>query len=187
MTLILASASPRRKELLSIITTDFTVIVSDVEEVLDVSMTPQAYVADLAKQKAQAVAAKHPAETVIGSDTIVVFQNQVLEKPKSRAEAKKMLQALSDGSHDVLTAVTIIKNGEMMSTLETTKVHFYPLTDVLIESYLDKNDYQDKAGAYGIQGYASLFVEKIEGDYYTIMGFPVAQVYRMLLALNEPI
>lgn len=185
MSLILASASPRRKELLSKITTDFTVVVSDVEEVLDEKMTPQEYVADLAKQKAQAVAVKHPSDTVIGCDTIVVFQNQVLEKPKDRKEAKKMLQALSDGSHEVLTAVTMIKNGQLLSTLETTTVHFYPLTEALIEAYLDKNDYQDKAGAYGIQGYAALFVEKIDGDYFTIMGFPVAKVYRMLQTLGE--
>ncbi|MGY3779067.1 Maf family protein [Isobaculum melis] len=187
MSLILASASPRRKELLKMFTTDFTVVVSEVEEVLDETMTPQEYVADLAKQKAQAVAKLHPAETVIGCDTIVVFQNQVLEKPKNRVEAKQMLQAMSDDVHEVLTAVTIIKNGAISSTLETAKVYFYPLTDSLIESYLDQEDYQDKAGAYGIQSYAALFVEKIEGDYYTIMGFPLAKVYRMLHALEEAV
>ena len=183
MALILASASPRRKELLAMIDPDFTVITSDFDESTLSEPSPKTLSEKLAEGKCLAVAAKHPEDTVIGSDTVVEHDGQVFGKPKDKEDARRMLKALSGSDHYVHTGVSIWHNGSAHTFSATTRVRFYPLTDEQIERYISTSEPYDKAGAYAIQGTAALFCEEIEGDYYTIMGFPVSRVARALAAL----
>lgn len=176
--LILASASPRRKELLSLAGFDFEVITSDVEEVIDPSLKPYELVMSLASQKARAVAYKHKDKTVIGSDTVVVLGGKVLGKPYSAEEAVQMLKSLSGNTHEVFTGVCLIKGERKHCFYERTAVTFHPLEDELIEQYVASGECNDKAGAYGIQGKGCVLVKGIEGDYFNVVGFPVARFYR---------
>ena len=180
MTVILASQSPRRRELLHWLIADFTVQPADIDEEVKDQYAPVEYVMEMARQKAAVVAADQPEALVIASDTVVVLDDQILGKPKSREEAFGMLRDMSDGNHLVYTSVVIRQGGKTAEKLTSAKVTFYPLTDEEINRYLDSDDYKDKAGAYGIQNGAGVFVEKIEGDYYSIVGFPVGAVNQML-------
>lgn len=180
MTVILASQSPRRRELLQWLMPDFIVQPADINEEVKEQYSPIDYVMVMARQKAAVIADGHPEALVIASDTIVVLGEQILGKPKSREEAFAMLKSMSGGSHLVYTSVVLRKEKQLEETLSSATVTFYSLTDAEINRYLDSDDYKDKAGAYGIQNGAGVFVEKIEGDYYSIVGFPVGAVNQLL-------
>ena len=178
--IILASSSPRRQELLKTAGVDFTVAVSDVEEYLNPALPPDEAAIDVARQKAREIAKKYLLDCVIGADTIVVINNTILGKPKDKADAVAMLSMLSGKEHIVYTGVCIIHNGTENCFAEATKVEFYPLTADEINAYVASSEPMDKAGAYGIQGLGCVLVKGIEGDYFNIMGFPIAKVVRAI-------
>lgn len=178
--LVLASNSPRRKELLKLAGFTYTCYSSDIDETFDESVSVDEAAEQIALKKAQAAQSKYPDAVIIGADTIVVLDNTKLGKPKNRADAKNMLMQLSGRSHQVISAVAILNQEGIETFHEVSKVVFYPLSDEMIETYLDSNEYSDKAGAYGIQGKACIFVERIDGDYYNIVGLPIAKVYQKL-------
>lgn len=190
MKFILASQSPRRKELLSRVVSDFDVRVSHVEEVVPAGLQPQEVVMHLAKIKAEAVAQElrleQPAQrfAVIGADTVVALDHQIMGKPKDRTDCVRMLSALSGREHAVYTGVAVVVDGRTESFYERTAVRFLPLSDEEINWYASLDEPYDKAGAYGIQGYGSLLVEGICGDYFNVMGLPVASLRRRLLSLG---
>ena len=182
MGLILASGSPRRLELLKLITEDFTVIPADCEEHLDNSLSPHEAVKALACQKAEFVSERYPEQTVIGADTTVFCGNMSLGKPKDAADAKLMLNTLSGKIHSVITAVAVAKGGKILKAFsEETQVEFYPLSEKETDEYIKSGEPMDKAGAYGIQGKGALLIKRINGDYYNVMGLPVARLARELL------
>ena len=176
--LVLASASPRRRELMSLAGFDFEVITADVDEVLDASLTPCVLVMSLAFQKASAVAEDNSDAAVIGADTVVVLGGKVLGKPHSEEEAVQMLRSLSGNTLEVYTGVCIIKGDMVHKFYECTKVTFWPLEDELIAEYVASKEPMDKAGSYGIQGKGSVLVKGIEGDYFNVVGFPVSRFCR---------
>ena len=190
MKFILASQSPRRKELLSRVVSDFDVRVSHVEEVVPAGLQPQEVVMHLAKIKAEAVAQElrleQPAQrfAVIGADTVVALDHQIMGKPTDRADCVRMLSALSGREHAVYTGVAVVVDGRTESFYERTAVCFLQLSDEEINWYASLDEPYDKAGAYGIQGYGSLLVEGICGDYFNVMGLPVASLRRRLLSLG---
>ncbi len=182
--LILASASPRRQELLKNICKDFLVVVSDCEEIIDNSQAPALIVESLALQKAENVFSQNNHAVVIGCDTVVACDGEILGKPKNSEDAKNMLNLLSDKTHQVLTGVCIM--GEELKGVFSvcTEVTFKPLSEEEIESYIDTNEPFDKAGAYGIQGFGGAFVRGIVGDYFSVMGLPINQIYEHLRQLK---
>ncbi|KKI92303.1 septum formation protein Maf [Bacillus sp. SA1-12] len=182
--LILASASPRRKELLELLQIPFEIIVSEVEEVLDESLHPADMVQSLAMQKAASVAKNNQHAFVIGSDTLVVYGERMLGKPSSKNEAIELLQLLSGKTHEVYTGVAIIYGEHIQSFYEKTSVTFFQLSQKEIEEYVSTGEPMDKAGAYGIQGFGALLVEKIHGDYYAVVGLPIARTNRELLNMG---
>jgi septum formation protein len=179
--IILASQSPRRRELLATAGIPFSVRVSPVEEVRRPSETAEEYVRRLAREKAEAVA--QPGEIVLGADTVVVLGGEVLEKPRDAAGARGMLARLSGRGHVVITGVCLLHPGGVIVESESTSVRFAALSEREIEEYVASGEPMDKAGAYAIQGLASKFVERIEGCYFNVMGLPLARVYRMLKGL----
>ncbi|MCI8676746.1 MAG: septum formation inhibitor Maf [Lawsonibacter sp.] len=182
MRIILASQSPRRRELLERMgIRDFEVLPARGEELADPSLPPAELVEELSRRKCAEVAALRPGGLVIGADTVVSIDGQVLGKPRDRAEAERMLRALSGRQHTVYTGVTVLYNGTEETGSERTSVRFRPLTDGDITRYIATGEPMDKAGAYGIQGYGSVLVEGISGDYYNVMGLPVCRLGRMLL------
>lgn len=180
MAIILASQSPRRKELLAHLVEDFQVEPADIDETVHEKDRPEEYVQRMARKKAEHVAEKHPDDLVIACDTIVVAHGEILGKPVDRADAFRMLKLMSGGTHHVYTAVVLRKGDQVEKALVPAKVLFFDLTDEEIDRYLDSGEYADKAGAYGIQGRAGLFVKKVDGDYYSIVGFPVGIINQML-------
>lgn len=178
--LILASSSPRRKELLENLQLSFKTVSSDVDENYDPNWKPNEIVMELAYRKAGAVAAGYPTSFVIGSDTIVVEGNDVLGKPQNREDAYSMLKRLSGKMHCVYTGVAIISPTGVQKFYEKTDVEFWELSDDEINQYLDTGEPFDKAGAYGIQGFGSLLVKKISGDYFAVVGLPVSRTMREL-------
>jgi septum formation protein len=178
--LILASQSPRRHQLLEQVNIPFSVVPSAVEEIVDNNLSPADIAMSLAKQKADEVFNNHPKSVVIGADTIVVANDKILEKPSNTQEAYDMLQLLSGDSHSVVTGVTINSDENNVTFFEETIVHFYPLTQEEIEMYVESGEPFDKAGAYGIQGLGAALVKKIEGDYFAVVGLPIAKVVRVL-------
>ncbi|MGK7377887.1 Maf family protein [Planococcus sp. 1R117A] len=179
---ILASASPRRKELLEGIGIGFSIIPSLKEEP-DPSefQTAMGYVIECAMQKAKDVAKTHPEAVVIGSDTVVVLDGEILRKPQNKQQAQEYLRRLSGQTHDVITAITIMKGNSEQSFHEMTRVTFYDLPEDWIEAYTSTDDPYDKAGAYGIQTMSGLFVRKIDGDYNTVVGLPIASLTQKLV------
>lgn len=181
MSLILASSSPRRKELLQAAGINFTVQTSDVPEQRNLGESPLDYAKRLARDKAEAVAEKNPGAFVLGADTIVIVGHEVLEKPRDGRDAARMLKLLSNRQHQVTTAVCLVTpEGQPRVEHETTNVHFAELSDADIRDYVAHGEPMDKAGAYAIQGIASRWTYKIEGDYSNVVGLPVARVWRML-------
>ncbi len=182
--LILASKSPRRKELLSIITQDFEIIPAVGEENADPALPPEKFVEALAIAKAEEVAASHPDDTIIGSDTVVAVNGEILGKPRDKADAFRMLSLLSGTKHSVFTGVAIVKDGKTHSFTEETNVKFFDLSEKEIEDYIATGEPFDKAGAYGIQELGALLVEGIDGDYYNVMGLPTGRLFRLMKELE---
>ncbi len=177
---ILASNSPRRKELLGVITADFTVCPSLCEENVPENISPFETAEYLARLKALEVASRYKDAVVLGADTCVLAENRVLGKPKDRDEAKRMLKLLSGKTHSVVTGCAVVKKGNCQSFSVETKVEFYSLSEKEIEDYVSSSEPYDKAGGYGIQGKASLFVKGIIGDYFNVVGLPIAELNRVL-------
>lgn len=177
---ILASASPRRKELFSIIENDFDIIPSKVEEIVPDGVSALEQAEYLATLKACDISKRYPNSLVIGADTCVVAEGKVLGKPKDKADADFMLRLLSGKIHRVVTGCAICYKEKTISFSNVTDVEFYPLTDSEIEEYTNTSEPYDKAGAYGIQGKAGLFVKGIKGDYFNVVGLPVSQLNKIL-------
>ena len=185
--IILASASPRRKALLEMLgVPELTVIPARGEEAIDPALTPEELVKALSRQKAAEVAAACAPEdaVVIGADTVVVLDGAVLGKPKDERCAKRMLSALSGRGHAVWTGITAIRGGRLLSRAERTEVFFRPLSEREIDAYIATGAPLDKAGAYGAQDLASLFVERIDGDFFNVVGLPLCALGKLLRELG---
>lgn len=180
MGIILASASPRRKELLSYITNEYTVIPSSVEEIVPKGMPVLKQPEYLSKIKALDIAKDYPNDIVIGADTSVILGNEILGKPKDRADAERMLLNLSGKVHKVVTGCTVVKNGDVASFSVVSKVKFQKITKPELEAYLDTDEPYDKAGSYAVQGKAGAFVEWIKGDYFNIVGLPISKLKKYI-------
>lgn len=182
---VLASASPRRKELFSVLGLPFEVITSNVDEKSIPFVNEEQYVRDVALLKTRSIANEMTNKVVIGADTVVAFEGRLLHKPQTKEEAMAHLQALSGQTHHVYTAVVIIDEHQNESVLvEKTAVTFKVLSKALMEAYVNTKDGFDKAGGYGIQTIGMLLVDKIEGDYNTVVGLPIASLTEHLLTLN---
>ena len=180
--IILASKSPRRKEILEKLLIEFKCIVQDCDESLPEDILPRDACVLLAEKKANAVYLDNQNDIVIGADTIVVLDNEILGKPKNKADAENMLRALSGKSHYVYTGVSIISKDKRINFYDKTEVKFANLTDDDIEFYISTSEPYDKAGSYAVQGIGCRFIEKINGDFYTVMGLPS---YKLIKALRE--
>ncbi len=179
MKLILASGSPRRRELLELTGLRFEVVKSESDESLPVGVNPALAVLILSERKALAVAALDQCKgcVVIGADTIVSLDGQIFGKPKDAEDAFRMLSALSDRTHTVYTGVSLVNSDLTINQfVESTEVHFYPLSDRQIRDYIATGEYSDKAGGYAIQGGGAVFVSGIIGDYYNVMGLPIGRL-----------
>jgi septum formation protein len=181
--LVLASASPRRAELLKAAGIDFTVRVADIDETPIAGESPADYVVRLAVEKAHTVP-RHLNETILAADTTVVLDSQILGKPADSADAVRMLTALSGCKHEVLTGICLLHGDEAFSDLATTAVWFAPLSTKEIADYIASGEPMDKAGAYAIQGLASRFIESIDGSYSNVVGLPVEKVYRIFRRIS---
>ena len=179
MSIILASASPRRKELLGLFHIPFTIRVADIDEAMDPGKAPFDEVARVSALKARAVP-REDDDLVIAADTIVVCEGKVLGKPHTPEEAVAMLSLLSGRDHQVMTGCTVLRGEHCETFTEVTDLHFRPLSPKEIETYVASGEPMDKAGAYGIQGGAALFCERMVGDYYNVMGLPVCRLGRVL-------
>lgn len=181
MQLVLASGSPRRQSLLRGLGLSFSVRTADIDETMDPSRGAEAEVARVSAAKAAAVLSAVPQDSlIIAADTVVCVDGRILGKPHSRGEAREMLTLLSGRTHQVRTGVTVRTADRVLTAVETTDVHFRPLNADEIEAYLDSGEPMDKAGAYGIQGLASVFVSGISGDYFNVMGLPLCRLCGML-------
>ena len=185
MQMILASQSPRRKQLLALFGIPFTVRVADIDETMDPMKPPFDEVARVSRCKALAIP-RGPEELVIAADTIVVCQGRVLGKPRSEEEAVQMLQLLSGRDHQVMTGVTVLLGDREAVFTEVTNLHFRPLSDRESRRYVATGEPMDKAGSYGIQGGAALFCQQMHGDYYNVMGLPVCRLGQVLRQLVGP-
>ena len=183
--LILASNSPRRKELLSDLGYSFEIIPSNINEEIDLNNSIQNEIEKLSFNKALSVFKDNKDAIVIGSDSVVILNNKIYGKPKNKEEAKLMLQALRNKTHVVLTAVTIISNKQSETFSENAEVTFDNISDEEIDKYINEENVLDKAGAYAIQGLAKKFIKSINGDYFTIMGLPVHELYVRLKKYYE--
>lgn len=177
--IILASGSPRRSEILTSVGWEFEKFVADIDESEFEGETPENYVQRLAVEKAETVAEKFQNEIVLGADTTVVIENQIIGKPLDLQDARRMLEMLSGNWHEVLTGVALVKNGKTVSGLQSTKVKFSEMSEAEITFLVEKGEPLDKAGAYAVQAQAALFIEKIEGDYWNVVGLPVNLVYEI--------
>lgn len=177
---ILASQSPRRRELLQLVGIPHTVQPADVDETYRPNEEPLAHAQRLAREKAATVAAANPDALVIGSDTIVVVDGDVLGKPRDEAHAAQMLTRLSGRSHVVMTAVAVRYGNRERSAVEVVGVTFHPLAVEDIQAYIATREPMDKAGAYGIQGYGATIVERVDGDYFAVMGLPLQRMIRLM-------
>ena len=180
--IVLASGSPRRRELLERIgITDFDVRVPEVEESFPENLTPQEVVEYISREKAEAAAALcSEDEIVITADTMVFLDHQRLGKPQDEADALRMLTALQGRHHTVCTGVTVRRGAEVITESETTHVYFRPATEKELRAYIATGEPMDKAGSYGVQGKGALLVEKLDGDFFNVMGLPVLRLSRML-------
>ena len=187
--IILASASPRRKELLEKLDLEFSVCPADIDESLLPDEDAGMYPLRTAVQKAMAVAKTTEDALVIAADTVVAVDDDILGKPRDEAEAKAMLQRLSGREHIVITGIGVVDtaSGRTLSATEQTIVYFHPLRDEEIDAYIATGECMDKAGSYGIQGKGSLLVRKIDGDYFNVMGLPLSRLYRLLLNIDADI
>ena len=184
--IILASNSPRRREILGNFI-DFNVISKEIQEIKDDSFLPWTTVTALAFEKGIEVAKEYEDKIVLSADTLVELDGKLLGKPKNREDARVMIKSLSGKTHNVYTGYAIFKLSQKIKyvSYDKSSVKFYDLSDDEIEKYLDTDEYKDKAGAYGIQGKGSLLVEKIEGDFFNIVGFPIGKINRDLMKLFD--
>ena len=180
MLLILASRSPRRSELLAAAGILFEVLAADIDETPRADETPAAYVERLAIEKARAVFALRPAARVLGADTTVTIDGEILGKPVDEVDALRMLRLLNGRPHDVHTGIAVVSSAGVKSAVETTRVWFSLMTDEDISWYVATGEPVDRAGAYAIQGFASRFIPRIEGSYTNVVGLPVARVCSIL-------
>ncbi len=189
MAWILASASPRRQELLARLGIDFTVEPAQTEPPADPTLPPEEAVLAVAKAKAAEVFARHPQDTVLGADTVVLLPTpdgeKMLGKPQNDAEAKDMLKSLAGKTHRVVTAVWLCSPKGCDGFAQSAAVTFYPMTEADIEAYVATGETKDKAGAYAIQGIGMRYIREIAGDYYTIMGLPVARLWHFAAERGE--
>jgi septum formation protein len=183
MRLVLASASPRRAELLASAGFQFHVEPVEIDERPHAGEEPTALVARLSAEKAARVAPLHPDAVVLGADTVVVADGSIMGKPVDDRDAAGMLERLSGRSHEVITGVAVQSNARQLVAVERTIVHFLPLSPSEIEWYVGSGEPRDKAGAYAVQGLASRFVARIEGSYSNVVGLPLARVYQLLKAI----
>ncbi|GIM33008.1 Maf family protein [Paraclostridium bifermentans] len=182
MNIILASGSPRRKEILENTNLKFSVITSDIDERIFENEEPIQLVLRLAFEKCMSVAQNNPSDLVIGADTIVVLDNEILGKPKNEEEAFNTLSKLSNREHQVITGISIVnlENEKKIVDYAISNVKFKKLTDQDIKDYISTKECLDKAGSYGIQGYGALLVEEIKGDYFNIVGLPISKLSDIL-------
>ena len=190
--LILASSSPRRHELLAQAGLDFIVESADINEDLQPGETPAKYVQRLAVEKAQAVWERHTSDdtnaaplTVLGADTTVVLDGEILGKPADQADARAMLERLAGRNHQVMTGIAAITHQAIVSDVEVTQVYFDLIDEQELVHYLASGEPLDKAGAYGIQGYAARWIPRIEGCYFNVMGLPIARTIALLTKAQE--
>ncbi len=183
-TVILASQSPRRRELLTLVGIPHEVRPADIDESMLPNEEPRAHCERLAREKVEAIAAREPHALVIGSDTIVVLDGDVLGKPADEAEARATLARLSGRSHVVMTAVAVRYRGRELSAVEEVGVTFHPLSAEDIAAYVATREPMDKAGAYGIQGFGATIVRRVDGDYFAVMGLPLQRLVRLMAELG---
>lgn len=183
MHLILASQSPRRKELLGLFHIPFTIQAANIDEAMDPALPPQTEVARVSRKKALAVPRAEDADIVIAADTIVVCCGQILGKPQDPADARRMLALLSGRGHQVMTGLTVLRGQTAVTHTEITDIHFRSLSKEEIAAYVRTGEPMDKAGAYAIQGGAALFADRLVGDYYNVMGLPVCRLGQILREL----
>ncbi|MCH1959307.1 MULTISPECIES: Maf family protein [Romboutsia] len=178
MNIILASASPRRKEILENINVKFDIVKSDIDEVILEDELPPQVVMRLAFEKSMDVAKSNQESLVIGADTIVVFNNTILGKPKDKEDARNTIKLLSGNTHEVITGISLINLSANKKIIDyvVSKVKFKDLSEDDINDYINTGESLDKAGAYGIQGYGSLLIEEIQGDYFNIVGLPISKL-----------
>lgn len=177
---ILASQSPRRRELLAMLGLKFEIQTADIDETMDPAQSVEEAVAEVCLRKARAVGERNPGRLIVAADTVVVVDERKLGKPHSREEAVSMLHLLSGREHRVLTGFCLWRDGVWETHVETTRLRFRALDDREIEAYVDTGSPMDKAGAYGIQGGGALFCERMVGDYYNVMGLPVCRLGQIL-------
>jgi septum formation protein len=180
VTIVLASASPRRQELLRLLLEDFEILFTSIDEKVEAAESPEMLVKRLAEAKARAVLPLRPDALIIGADTIVVHDSQILGKPRSREEARGMLTLLAGHTHSVLTGICLLWGSRYEVEVSRSFVTFSPLTNEEIEAYLKTGEPMDKAGAYAIQGAGARFIEKVEGCYFNVVGLPVSLIYQRL-------
>lgn len=178
--IILASQSPRRRELLTLIGIPHEVQPADLDESLQPGEAPVPHAERLARSKAEAIAAREPGAVIVGADTIVVLDGEILGKPATPNEAQVTLRKLSGRTHTVHTAVAVSRHGRTVSGVESVEVTFRPLTSVQIDAYIATGEPMDKAGAYGIQGYGAVIVERVHGDYFAVMGLALGRLVGLL-------
>jgi len=181
---VLASASPRRRELLNLIGIAHEARPANIDESIRSRETPRSYAKRLAREKATAIATRHPGLITIGADTIVVVNRKVLGKPTDSADAQRMLAMLSGREHLVITAVAVSRGGKLRSAIEEVRVKFRRLGKGEIGAYIATGEPMDKAGAYGIQGFGATIVERIEGDYFAVMGLPLVRLIGLMRAVG---
>ena len=184
MNVILASQSPRRKELMGLFHIPFTIQVPDADETMDPAAPAEEQVALVSRRKAEAVA-READDVVIAADTIVVCDGQILGKPRDEQDAFRMLRLLSGRDHQVMTGMTVLRGKRCLTHTEVTHIHFRELSDREIKAYIRTGEPMDKAGSYGIQGGAALFAEHMVGDYYNVMGLPVCRLGQLLRQIME--
>ena len=184
--LVLASQSPRRKELLAVLGRPFSVVPSSIDENPAPGETPETFVVRIAREKGMEVASRVPHSVIISADTVVTLDGEILGKPSDEKDAVRMLKKLSGRDHWVYTAVCVI-NQEKEKTaegLDRTRVWFNAIDEAAIRNYIRREDVLDKAGAYAIQGYAAVFIPRIEGNYFNVMGLPLPLVYDLLCRIS---
>ena len=184
--IVLASGSPRRKQLLEMLRIPFRVIAPGVDEHVLPGEKPDAYVTRLSRAKAQAVVARAPGEVILAADTTVVLGGKIFEKPTSPTNAVEMLEQLQGKTHDVLTAVAVAENGRLEQALDVSRVTFRPNSRKTLEEYVATGEPLDKAGAYAIQGLGAPLIERVEGDFFGVMGLPLRLALDLLARFDRP-
>lgn len=184
--IVLASGSPRRKQLLEMLRIPFRVIAPDVDEHVLPQEKPDAYVTRLSRAKAEAVAPRAPGEVILAADTTVVLGGKIFEKPRSPQHAVEMLEQLQGKTHEVLTAVAVAENGRLEQALDVSRVTFRPNDRRTLEEYVATGEPLDKAGAYAIQGLGAPLIERVEGDFFGVMGLPLRLALDLLAKFGRP-